>query len=74
MEGAEINKPLLALKESIRALGRKGAHLPFGGSKLTQVLRGSFIGKKSKTYMIVMISPDMSSCEYSLNTRSMRIT
>jgi hypothetical protein len=52
LEGAEINKSLLSLKECIRALGRRGAHLPFRACKLTQVLRDSFMGEKSKTCMV----------------------
>ncbi|KAH8308977.1 hypothetical protein KR059_004496 [Drosophila kikkawai] len=69
IEGAEINKSLLALKECIRALSRQSGHLPFRGSKLTQVLRDSFVGgKKNKTCMIAMISPAMNCVEHTLNT------
>ncbi|CAM0881776.1 unnamed protein product [Alopecurus aequalis] len=67
IEGAEINKSLLALKECIRALDNDQTHIPFRGSKLTEVLRDSFIGD-SRTVMISCISPSSGSCEHTLNT------
>ncbi|VAH77712.1 unnamed protein product [Triticum turgidum subsp. durum] len=67
IEGAEINKSLLALKECIRALDNDQNHIPFRGSKLTEVLRDSFIGD-SRTVMISCISPSSGSCEHTLNT------
>ena len=39
-----------------RALGRKGAHLPFRASKLTQVLRDSCIGDKVNIINIFTIA------------------
>ncbi|KAI8815863.1 Kif2 motor domain in complex with Adp, partial [Fimicolochytrium jonesii] len=75
VEGAEINKSLLALKECIRALHRSGAgmtttttHIPFRASKLTQILRDSFVGKRAQTVMIATVSPGSNSGEHSLNT------
>ena len=68
LDGAEINKSLLCLKECIRALGAHGSHVPFRGSKLTQVLKDSFVGKDSRTVMIANISPSSVCCEHSINT------
>lgn len=67
MEGAEINKSLLALKECIRALDQDKRHTPFRQSKLTQVLKDSFVGN-SRTCMIATISPGGSNSEHTLNT------
>lgn len=67
MDGAEINKSLLALKECIRALDRDQGHTPFRGSKLTLVLKDSF-SKNCKTLMIANVSPTQSCCEHTLNT------
>ena len=67
MDGAEINKSLLALKECIRALDQDKKHTPFRGSKLTLVLKDSFAGN-CKTLMIANVSPTQSCCEHTLNT------
>jgi kinesin family protein 2/24 len=67
MEGAQINKSLLALKECIRSLDLGHKHVPFRGSKLTEVLRDSFVGN-SRTVMIGNVSPASISCEHTLNT------
>jgi hypothetical protein len=70
LEGAEINTSLLALKEVIRALatGGKMAHIPFRGSKLTQVLKQGFVGKNSRTVMVSCVAPNLSNCDHTLNT------
>ncbi len=69
IEGAEINKSLLALKECIRALDTRSAHVPFRASKLTMVLRDSFINEgKSSIVMIACINPGSSSSDHTLNT------
>ena len=38
------------------------------GSKLTEVLRDSFVGDEARTVMIANVSPNSASCEHTLNT------
>ncbi|PVU88270.1 hypothetical protein BB561_005946 [Smittium simulii] len=66
-EGSEINKSLLALKECIRSLDLGKTHQPFRQSRLTLVLRDSFIGD-SLCCMIATVAPNNSNCEHTLNT------
>jgi len=64
----------LALKECIRALdARKNGvdtHVPFRASKLTLVLRDSFVSKndKSKIIMIACVGPGITSANHTINT------
>lgn len=67
IDGAEINKSLLSLKECIRALDQGKGHTPFRGSKLTMVLKDSFVGF-CRTIMIGNVSPSSASSENTLNT------
>ncbi len=64
------NFSLLALKECIRAMYDKADHVPFRSSKLTLILRDSFINKSNqgKVVMIACVSPGSSSSDHSLNT------
>ena len=74
-EGAEINQSLLGLKECIRSLDQakgqasQGQHVPFRQSKLTMVLRDSFMASdKCKIIMLTCICPGMSSANHTLNS------
>jgi kinesin family protein 2/24 len=59
----------LALKECIRALDGGNSHVPFRASKLTMVLRDSFLNKESsKIVMIACINPGSSSADHTINT------
>lgn len=70
LEGAEINKSLLALKECIRAMNAGSSHIPFRASKLTLALRDSFMSSKANSHivMIACICPGSSSADHTINT------
>ncbi|KAK6077117.1 kinesin motor domain-containing protein [Seiridium cupressi] len=69
MEGANINKSLLALGSCINALcdPRKKNHVPYRNSKLTRLLKFS-LGGNCKTVMIVCVSPSSAHFDETQNT------
>ncbi|KAI0198546.1 kinesin motor domain-containing protein [Astrocystis sublimbata] len=69
IEGANINKSLLALGGCINALcdPRKNSHVPYRNSKLTRLLKFS-LGGNCKTVMIVCVSPSSLHFDETQNT------
>lgn len=69
IEGANINKSLLALGNCINALcdPRQKGHVPYRDSKLTRLLKFS-LGGNCKTVMIVCVSPSSHHYDETLNT------
>ncbi|KAG9025239.1 kinesin-like protein Klp5 [Tulasnella sp. JGI-2019a] len=70
VEGANINKSLLALGNCINALcesGNRTRHVPYRNSKLTRLLKFS-LGGNCKTVMIVCIAPTSAHFEDTQNT------
>lgn len=70
VEGANINKSLLALGNCINILsdkGKAGSFVPYRDSKLTRLLKDS-LGGNTKTIMISCISPSYLAYEETVNT------
>jgi len=70
VEGANINRSLLALANCINILGdnrKKGAFVPYRDSKLTRLLKDS-LGGNTKSIMIACISPLYVHFEETINT------
>ncbi len=67
VEGAKINRSLLALGNCINALGKKGMYVNYRDSRLTRLLKDS-LGGNTRTAMIAHCSPSASSFEETLNT------
>ncbi|GLJ41102.1 hypothetical protein SUGI_0851410 [Cryptomeria japonica] len=67
VEGANINKSLLALSSCIKALVEGKSHIPYRASKLTQLLKDS-LGGACHTTMSANISPSNTSYSETQNT------
>ncbi|GBG27770.1 Kinesin-related protein 6 [Hondaea fermentalgiana] len=70
-ESAQINSSLMKLKECIRARAKQADYIPYRQSKLTHLLRPSFVedaDTKSRTVIIATVSPSSKDTEHSLNT------
>ena len=70
VEGANINKSLLALANCINILSdkkKKGAFVPYRDSKLTRLLKES-LGGNTKSIMIACISSSHQCYEETINT------
>ncbi|XP_051224842.1 kinesin-like protein KIN-8A [Lolium perenne] len=67
LEGANINRSLLALSSCINALVEGKKHVPYRNSKLTQLLKDS-LGGSCNTVMIANISPSNLSFGETQNT------
>ena len=67
VEGANINKSLLALSSCISALVEGQKHIPFRNSKLTKLLKDS-LGGTCMTSMIANVSPASNVINESANT------
>ncbi|KAK7292122.1 hypothetical protein RIF29_07835 [Crotalaria pallida] len=67
LEGANINRSLLALSSCINALVEGKKHIPYRNSKLTQLLKDS-LGGTCNTVMIANVSPSNLSFGETQNT------
>ena len=70
VEGANINRSLLALANCINALAdrsKRGGHIPYRDSKLTRLLKDS-LGGACKTVMIANVSPASDQFDETLNS------
>ena len=71
IEGANINKSLLALGNCINLISDRskpsGSFVPYRDSKLTRLLKDS-LGGNTKTLMIACISPSCLAYDETVNT------